>query len=365
MSRGGRRIVIVLGGVIVVLAGAWLVFFSGKAPELDPKLWDQYRARFITADGRVVDKDTDPKGITHSEGQGYGMLLAEAAGDREHFDRIWQWTQSHLRRPDGLFSWKFAACGRRGYCIADENNASDGDILIAWALLRAGKDWGRKGYVAAAREIAKSVSDKLIVSLGKHTLLLPAADGFSDQSGCVVNLSYWIFPAFNAFAETFHDPLWRQLSEKAPALLQEARFGKWQLPPDWLYVGNGSLRPADKFPPRYSFDAVRIPLYLVWGDIADKNTLAPFLSFWSARWPQGVPAWVDLKTDAVAPFAWSSGVASIARLAERMTGAGDGQAAELPTPGSKDGYYSWSLALLTRVAAAETRTRIAAADTQR
>jgi endoglucanase len=355
MSRRALSIII-LGGVIVALAG-WFAFFAGKTGphKLDPQLWEQYRSRFITADGRVIDKDNDPKGVTHTEGQGYGMLLAEAAGDRTRFDQLWHWTQSHLRRPDGLFSWKFAACGAQGDCVADTNNASDGDILIAWALLRAGQDWARADYVSAARKIAKSVSDNLIVVLGEDTLLLPAVNGFSDRSSVTVNLSYWVFPAFNAFTAVFNDPLWPQLSKRAPALLQEARFGKWQLPPDWLSVDAGPVRPADGFPPRYSFDAVRIPLYLVWGGITDKETLAPFLSFWSAPHPQNVPAWVDLNTDAVAPYAWSTGVASIAKVTERAAHAGGDTKDELPVPGAQDGYFSWSLSLLARVAAAETK----------
>src|SRR5215469_10711553 len=132
MSRRGLSILI-LGGVVVALVGVWFVFFYNKNQKLDPQLWQQYRLRFITADGRVIDEDSDPKGVTHTEGQGYGMLLAEAVGDRERFDLLWQWTQNNLRRPDGLFSWKFAACGEQGDCITDKNNASDGDILIAWA----------------------------------------------------------------------------------------------------------------------------------------------------------------------------------------------------------------------------------------
>lgn len=356
MSRRGLG-AFVLVGVIVALAGLWFAFFSGKTGprELDPQLWDQYRSRFVTADGRVVDKDNDPRGVTHTEGQGYGMLLAEAAGDQTQFRLIWEWTQSHLRRPDGLFSWKFAACGEQGDCVVDKNNATDGDILIAWALLRAGQDWGRAAYVAASRDIAKAVSDNLIVDRGRDTLLLPAVNGFSDQSGVTVNLSYWVLPAVNAFAAAFKDPRWHQLAERAPALLRQARFGKWQLPPDWLRVDDGPIRPADGFPPRYSFDAVRIPLYLVWGGITDKETLGPFLSFWSAPSPHGVPAWVDLKTDAVAPYAWSAGVASIAQVTERATHA-DGEAmAKMPLPGPQDGYFSWSLFLLASIAETETK----------
>lgn len=347
---------ILLGSVSPVLAGESLSSLVGKQKpgELDPQLWEQYCARFVTADGRVIDKDNDPKGITHTEGQGYGMLLAEAAGDRERFDRFWQWTRGHLHRPDGLLSWKFGACGAQRDCVLDKNNASDGDVLIAWALLRAGTNWQQAKYVAAARVLATSISKNLIIRRGKDTLLLPAATGFSNQSGVVVNLSYWVFPAFSAFAAAFKDPHWRQLSASGLALLRVARFGAWHLPPDWLQIGKGPMAPADKFPPRYSFDAVRIPLYLVWGGITDKDLMEPFISFWSAPHPNGVPAWVDLKTNAVAPYAWSTGVASIGQIAAPATSAAGGTPAGLPLPGPKDGYYSWSLSLLARVAATET-----------
>ena len=57
-------------------------------------IWKSYRSRFVTEAGRVVD--TANSQISHSEGQGYGMLLAVAAMDRDAFDRIWGWTRANL-----------------------------------------------------------------------------------------------------------------------------------------------------------------------------------------------------------------------------------------------------------------------------
>lgn len=51
-----------------------------------PAFWQSYKARFVTAQGRVVD--TGNGNISHSEGQGYGMLLAVAANDRETFNDL-------------------------------------------------------------------------------------------------------------------------------------------------------------------------------------------------------------------------------------------------------------------------------------
>ena len=59
----------------------------------DP-IWKSYKSRFVTEAGRVID--TANGQISHSEGQGYGMLLAVAALDRNAFDRICGWTRANL-----------------------------------------------------------------------------------------------------------------------------------------------------------------------------------------------------------------------------------------------------------------------------
>jgi endoglucanase len=46
--------------------------------------WRAYKLKFVSEAGRVVD--TANGMVSHSEGQGYGLLLAVAAGDRSTFD---------------------------------------------------------------------------------------------------------------------------------------------------------------------------------------------------------------------------------------------------------------------------------------
>src|SRR5262249_8402767 len=64
------------------------------AGTLNLQFWQNYRQRFVTDKGRVVD--TANSMVSHSEGQGYGMLLAVAARDRAGFERIWNWTRANL-----------------------------------------------------------------------------------------------------------------------------------------------------------------------------------------------------------------------------------------------------------------------------
>src|SRR5687768_9451710 len=60
---------------------------------------------YVEPDGRVVRRDEG--GDTVSEGQAYALLIAVALGDRQRFEAVWSWTRDHLRRPDGLLSWRW------------------------------------------------------------------------------------------------------------------------------------------------------------------------------------------------------------------------------------------------------------------
>ena len=182
----------------------------------NPGQWEAYKRAFITAQGRVVD--TGNGDISHSEGQGYGMLLAVAANDRAAFDLIWGWTRANLMvRPDALFAWRWEANARPA--VADFNDAADGDILIAWALSEAGEAWRDAAYRVAARRTATDVAHKLIVKGAVlASLLLPGTVGFSAKDrrdGPVANLSYWVFPAFARLKLVAPEVDWDGLTQAA------------------------------------------------------------------------------------------------------------------------------------------------------
>lgn len=101
-------------------------------------------------------------------------------------------------------------------------------------------------------------------------------------------------------AAAFGHPAWVALTRSSLTLLQQARFGHWSLPPDWLLVENGQVSLAPDQPPQYGFNAVWVPLNLVWGGQTDAALLAPFRAFWSAPRDGAVPAWVGLSGEAAA-----------------------------------------------------------------
>ncbi|MCE1237436.1 MAG: glycosyl hydrolase family 8 [Hyphomicrobiales bacterium] len=257
-------------GVVAPLAGRLTV----------PGLWTAYAARFVTPEGRVVDDVNG--GVSHSESQGYGMLLALAADDRDAFRRIWTWTRANLfLRPDGLASWRWQPGPAPN--VRDPNNASDGDVLIAWALLQAGDAWSDPAFAAAGRRLARAVWDRNVVKTAWGPTLLPAVAGFragDRRDGPVINPSYWIFPAFADFDRLVPDRDWSGLAAAGAKILASGR-GATGLPAEWLSLAGHDPVPADGFPAVFGYNAVRVPLYLAWTAGVKREALAPFMTRWS------------------------------------------------------------------------------------
>jgi endoglucanase len=316
--------------------------------------WNRYQQAYLSAQGRIVD--TGNGGISHSEGQGIGMLLAAHYHDRAAFDLIWLWTRDNLQiRGDGLAGWKWvpqAGDGAAG-SLADRNNATDGDLFIAWALCRAGWQWNDASYLEAARAIARAIHSKLVVPSAYGPVLLPGADGFLKNGVATVNLSYWIFPALRDLDRLDPSLEWPKVTASGLSLLQAARFGRWQLPPDWLQL-SPALAPAPDFKPRFGYDAVRIPLYLVWAKLDDANNLKSFNDFWGyfegARF---VPAWTQFSDDSIDSYDASPGMLAVTMLTRCRAAGTDLQRTPFAGVDAAKDYYAASLLLLAKVAAQE------------
>ena len=270
-----------------ILSDVSRIWFRGE--------WEAYRTRFVSDDGRVIDNANG--GISHSEGQGYGLLLALEADDQASFATIWRWTADHLRkRSDALFAWKWDPVKQQ---VADLNDATDGDTLIAWALARAARRFGRPDYEVEARAIIADIAAKLVKSTAVGPILMPGAKGFgaSDQpDGPVVNLSYWVFPALRDFASLAPETDWNGLRRTGFKLLEASRFGPRRLPANWVALGGTKPAPARNFPAQFGYDAIRIPVYLAADPDAPRVTLYPFTATDLDRIDGPGPTVIDVST---------------------------------------------------------------------
>ena len=270
-----------LSGLIAstVLASAAMADELSIRGTIAPAAWQAFEARFVDPSGRVIDDANG--GISHSEGQGYGLLLALAADDRAGFERIWSFTRTELLlRDDGLAAWSW----RPGQPhVPDVNNATDGDLLIAYGLAKAAEAWGEADYLDAATHIAAAIAKETLVEADGRAMILPGVDGFrreQREDGPVVNLSYWLFEALPVMARLAPEADWAGVTKGGLWLAASARFGHAGLPTDWISLHDGVPAPAAGFEPDFGYNAIRIPLYLIRAGITDPQLLAPYTQAW-------------------------------------------------------------------------------------
>lgn len=326
-------------GLRAVLVISVMLFAAAQAQAADG--WRDFKSRFMTPEGRI--QDTGNKNVSHTEGQGYAMLMAVSWNDRTSFDALWRWTQQNLKNSsNGLFYWRYTPGATPP--VTDRNNASDGDVLIAWALLKGGEKWHVPAYLQASDAIQRAIVAHNVITFAGRTLMLPGAQGFNKNSYVVLNPSYFLFPAWRDFGRRSHLKVWNKLTSDALALLENMRFGDSGLPADWVALNaDGSMAPATAWPPRFSYDAIRIPLYLHWYD-AQSLQLVPYQHFWMQFQRQQTPAWIDVLSNKKAPYNMAGGLLAVRDLTLDET------ANLTDTLDASEDYFSASLHLLTIVA---------------
>lgn len=339
---------------------------AAKGPKAEPRLaldarplklggvlkaasvWQAYKTRFISDQGRVID--TGNNLISHSEGQGYAMLLAVAANDHATFERVWGWTRANMMvRDDELIAWRWEPHKRPA--VADMNNASDGDILIAWALAEAAELWDDAAYSTAGRRIAVEVARKLVLfKTPRGAILLPAVTGFHADDrpdGPVVNLSYYVFPAFARLPIVAPEVDWAGLTQTGLDLLDATRTAPLALPPDWMSLKDGKVAPAAGFPPQFSYNAVRVPLYLAWAGIGEREQYAPFMAMVART--RGALAIVDVATAKDISAFGESGIGAIGALVACVF-EGAKTPREMLASHADENYYPATLHMLALIA---------------
>ncbi|WP_158609687.1 glycosyl hydrolase family 8 [Cellulomonas triticagri] len=208
-------------------------------------------------DGRVVRRDQG--GDTVSEGQAYGLLLAVVADDADAFAAIWDWTQEHLVRSDGLLAWRWA-----DGAVVDAEPASDADLDAARALVLAGAVWDEPAYTEAGTALATVLADDLTVTTALGRVLAPglwatAADPYG------YNPSYASPAAYAVLGDATGDPRWAELATGSAAATTALLDGS-PLPPDWAQVhGDGTTEAMPGAAGtgqsvRYAYDAARLPV---------------------------------------------------------------------------------------------------------
>lgn len=326
--------------------------FAAPAPSPEIGEWTYFKEHFISSDGRVIDHFQHD--LSHSEGQGYGMLLAVKFEDRQQFDKLLKWTADNLQvRRDALSAWGWGKRPNEEWNVIDYNNATDGDVLIAYALIQAGQKWQQKAYTKHAADIVQSLRSHMAVKLNDRTFLLSGYYGFSDAKGLVLNPAYQMLPAYQAFAKIDDRKFWEKIHRDAQFLLEAATKNAKGLPADWMLAEpGGSIKIYTDKSARFSYEAIRVPLYLAWAKLPPPAGAKTVLDYYQKN--GRIPVWFDLTKEDISGDTASAGFYAVfARAAEQL---GDAtlatrlkEEAKKRLRNEQDDYYSHALYLLASI----------------
>ena len=281
--------------------------------------WRRYADEAVSDEGRLIDP-SDARLITTSEGQSYGLFFALVDDDQERFEKLRCWTVDNLCAGDignNLPAWLWGKTETpvpktekppRGakapvsvpverWGVIDENNATDADLWIAYALLEAGRLWKKDYY----REEGLALLDLVRRTCLHETdalgpVCLPGRTGFVDDAGRVTfNPSYTPLQLFRRFG--LEDPRWEAAHQAA--LRTTLRASPAGAAPDWaVFDRTGTLVDAGR--PFGSWDAVRVYLWagMLSKDAPERDVLlrhfAPVFRLVRAR--GSVPERIDIRT---------------------------------------------------------------------
>jgi endoglucanase len=237
--------------------------------------WQRFSRRFITPEGRVVDRTFGGK--TTSEGQSYGLFFALVAGDRGRFEKIRRWTAAELaggELGERLPGWLWARRDDGTWGLKDANSAADADLWLAYTLLEAGRHWQQPRYTAQGRALLASIAAREVVELdGGRVLLLPAPNGF-DLGGGRYRFNPSYLPGFLFLALTDYDPagpwerIWATYRELAPQMFPAG------VAPDLCIIDRHGRVFVDRETAAVgSYDAIRVYLWAGLSPAGPRNVL--------------------------------------------------------------------------------------------
>jgi endoglucanase len=224
--------------------------------------FEAWKALHLAADGRVID--ALQQGSSHSESQSYGLLLAATVGDGGAFDLIDAWTMRNLAvREDNLLAWRWLPGQVPN--VPDRNNASDGDLFYAWALVRAAVTLDRPALVDRAAAMARDLAATCIVprpDAVESVVFTPAAQGFRRGDQIIVNPSYAMSLAMRELSLATGLQVFARAADDSESLI--ASLSASGLTPDWVAIGPTGMAPAEGLSFKNGYEAMRVAPFLVW-----------------------------------------------------------------------------------------------------
>lgn len=235
-------------------------------------MWQSFKHNYIK-NGRVID-NSDPRSITTSEGQSYGLFFALIANDEPTFNALLHWTEKNLADGDltgQLPAWLWGTLPNGNQGILDSNSASDSDLWIAYSLMEAGRLWDNFYYQSLGHLLASRIlREETIIVSGLGTVLLPGKQGFVLGDNHVrLNPSYVPLQLLTRMDTLFPEYQWEELYQSS------ARVIKDTMPkgssPDWVEWNKTTFQNDKQTKAIGSYNAIRTYLWAGMLPNSDEN----------------------------------------------------------------------------------------------
>lgn len=239
--------------------------------------------------------------IAISEAQGYGMLITLLAirqgyANQSDFDLLLDYYIQHtISKQNSLMSWKQCSNGTNMLTIDGTNtSATDGDLDIAYTLLKADELWGSSGQYNY-RELADNLlSDLLNFDYNPTTQLLYLGNWAKndDKYHELVRVSDLIPAYYTYFFEITQDERWYLIYNASIKILKQlSRKNESGLLPDFCWVNDdGTLSVAQpntlesSNDGHYGWNANRTPWRLSFSnDVSITDAIVKLLTFFSKQ----------------------------------------------------------------------------------
>ncbi len=213
--------------------------------------------------------------IALSEGQGYGLVITVLAGEKgyaneEQFNELLTY-YDHFKvsEMNSLMKWKQEIINGKWQSV-DNNNATDGDLDIAYALFKAAEVWpnSKINYQKKALTILDSIKKH---NYNEKTKVLTVGN-WATNSKFYANLfrPSDVMPLyFDLFFEKTDDLFWSKIKKNSLELLTElSEDSQSGLIPDFAWIGKNGIKPAKskdvtaETDGDYGYNSLRIPLRL-------------------------------------------------------------------------------------------------------
>ena len=321
---------------LVILCIFCLTLFLARTRskvEMRNRIYRQWNEHFVVSKGKesyVRTTNDSNQTVVLSEAQSYGMLITVAAAKKGQaqqadFDRLYQYYLNHRLEGTQLMSWKQTISN--GKAKDEDHNATDGDLYIAYALLKAAQQWPKqaKDYQAQAKAI---LEDILAHNYNEETGVLTVGNWANQDSEFyhLMRTSDTLPVQFQIFYEVTKDSKWLDIKEKMLQQLQTiSSQTKTGLLPDFIWVDEQGTRVADpktiesKYDGAYSYNACRLPYHLSQSqDERSQKLVQKMMDFFMKE--QRIYAGYDLNGTALNQYQAGSFLAPITYAADKGEG---------------------------------------------